>query len=197
MSQASSAQCSLFRLPHNLRLQIYRHVLDSGTTIVGNTKGPQQPALLRCCRELRLEAIAFYYTEYHSIINLTAYHVVEAEHFMDTIRRHNLYKVAWNCTLRSAAHMEPHWGNLSSWLRLFHERPLPDSLAPIEQRLPCVMDVTPAFYMVQALLDEPWISVEQVLIKFRAMLAKRDARWEASNEGQVSLRVDPAWKPWC
>lgn len=56
-------KCHLLELPGELRNRIYRFALVNEGVIIVTAAGPSEPALLRCNKEIRQEAVTIYYRE--------------------------------------------------------------------------------------------------------------------------------------
>ena len=178
--QASAERCRLLQLPPEVRSKVYREVLirNGAILVMPNVK---QPAVLRCCVQIRREAISYYYTLNTFRFKMSQYEIARRGYFSKLIEKFSLLGASTNFTVRYSYTMQPDWANLYEWLKLIHEGtvalvPRPN-LYSLRTHGANMLDAMPAFQIVQMLLDQPWASVTEGLTRLRRAIIGRDPRW--------------------
>lgn len=86
---------------------------------------------------------------------------------------------------RITGHPRPHWSNLLEWLRRYHADPTlrpglaADLILQVLHRSHQERThlITVMFETVEAMLDKPWRRVEELMLRYRPILAGLEAGW--------------------
>ncbi|KAK5711392.1 hypothetical protein LTR15_012463 [Elasticomyces elasticus] len=133
---ADETKRHLMALPEELRLQIFEYTILEDNPIIVTANGPQQPALLRVCREIRDVTLPMYYTCNGFVYDMMDYNMAE---LVPALRVHATYfdppapldKSHWAAECRYQGRQigfvgfdfsgVPNWQNLAEWIRISYE----------------------------------------------------------------------------
>lgn len=180
------AASPLFKLPAELRLQIYGYAQysnDDGICEITQKGGIPEPALLFTCKAARHEGIAVFYTVNSIRLVAESYHPAV----------HNLFLRKVASISKSIAHVKwldveigtsgrRNFQNLTLWLQYVHSgkslKPCPeDPQAPAEvEAEPNFVDSL--FRIAAGMKDRPWADVERVVNGLRGGLIALNREWE-------------------
>ncbi|KAK3115471.1 hypothetical protein LTR53_005128 [Teratosphaeriaceae sp. CCFEE 6253] len=176
--------CHLFRLPGELRNEIYAYALTSTEPIEVAAKGPGQPSLLRVCKGVRNEASKIYYGENQFRLKVLDFNGAELTPFCRQYRRYDTQHDKTDVSNVSfLLRGDPSFTNLIRWCEeLYWDRSMrPEFDKPVTNS-DYVCDA--AFKMVDALdsglLFYGWPAVKEALQALQNGLKRSCSRWARS-----------------
>lgn len=182
----SVANSALFRLPRELRDQIYKIALELSQPlgyITVSSNGIPEPCLLTTCRTIRQEAIELHYTTSEFTMEIPSYDptALVLWHRKWMILRQQ-YDVQENLREKRQVYMlytgREKWKHLMLWLQCAHSAMCgaPSELDvehPAEKQL-----IYALFGMVRAMQERPWEDVELLLRSFHPVLVSLNRKWK-------------------
>ena len=178
------AQSPLFKLPAELRNNVYRLALLSESHIDVTLQDSINPPLLRTSREIRKESITIYYGE--SLFGVPAldcnsdlcmkWLVLET-----ALRRQLKIKIRSYAMNETKVISRKTWTNLLTWLKRFHQRSVScRGLSPSQkkwEKRPDLLTIGIMFEMVSKLRSQPWATVEHLLLEQYVVLKACNPKW--------------------
>lgn len=173
----------LERLPGELRNRIYRYVLLRNGPFTVTATGIQEPPLLSVCKQIRQEGILIFYGENEIHVPFMDY---DSSLFVKWTEKSRALAEKYNvprrfARVRGVGNKSPHWENLSTWLKRYHEDVvgrgiLPPSKATPDSSLDQLV-IGGMFSLVVLMEGKPWEKVKDALEEQRLILIKIDKRW--------------------
>ena len=169
--------CRLLSLPGELRNRIYYAALVSDRTIeIDKARwSTHQPALLKTCKTIRVEAYRLFYLENKISTNIHDWNPVVKYEFQKLMAKHRIRPMQLNHYFTGG----PNWDNLMNWLQAVHQGrigAISDAVGkqrPIERKTIGIM-----FKIVRKATGvSAWSQVEDLLVAHRELLGMNDARW--------------------
>lgn len=183
----SVAESPLFRLPRELRDQIYKIALELSLPldyVTVTRSGLPEPALLTTCKTIRREAIGIHYSTSSFTIEIYDYHPAAAvlwRRKWESLEKQ--YGVKERCfdsdhQLYTSYAGHENWKNLKLWLQFAHEGMCGapgemDIEHKAEKRL-----IYALFGTVMMIADKPWEDAEFMLETFHPVLVSLNRKWK-------------------
>ena len=147
-----------------MRNRIYREVLVCPGRIRINDRHYQQPALLKCCWQIRAEACSIYYGENYFVLQVKGFQSNAMASWCQHSRYYrDLYKERICCSLSVLpGRAMGKSSDLLKWLRRYHHRDVP-MYRSIDKDLATKKLVHRLFRTVRLLMGVDWKIVEEVL----------------------------------
>ncbi|KAK5742941.1 hypothetical protein LTR17_002951 [Elasticomyces elasticus] len=191
---ADETKRHLMALPEELRLQIFEYAVLEVEPIGVTADGPQQPASLQVCREIRKVTVPMYYTCNAFVYDIMDYNIAQ---LVPALKVHKKYfsppapysACGWDTEYRFQGREVgikgidfsgvPNWQNLIEWVRLFYKNDDVPSFGDDDKLEPVLVMLTALFRAMMNLLDgdASWAAASSTLDPRHRMFILNDAAW--------------------
>lgn len=185
IADGGAAESRLLRLPAELRNEIYRYTVIDDSAIIIDVHGFREPHLFMACKEVRKEAAPIFYAENKFQIDIEDYGIAILHSFhniiLPAVHRGEAHISVFRRFAIASTSTTPNWSNVLELLREYHSaristRYMRPSNMPEDEPLDTSI-LGGMFAMIDRMKENPWPEVEEVVMEFRVILAKIDARW--------------------
>ena len=179
---ATASKPHLFRLPPELRTQVYLLCLKENKTITverSTGTGVREPGLLAVCSSVRQEARPLYYLENRFFLSMDDLDVMKVLPWLEMVRPF------FGDDLERGSRMTfgipddtVKWQNLEKWLELAHAgRAYGPRVKAQTSPDWHIVAIAGTFDVARASKEQPWELAKLALPGLRKMLASHDEKW--------------------